>query len=159
MDALEQLVALPGSLTVGARTYPVLPPTPGDMLREALQMKQLARAACRKDPLKYVLEGCAALDPATRAVAVAEAVKLGSAPAPEPDKAFVEEQYGLPDGVRWRLWYHVNRSGGKLSEEEAKRLVTDFNSGRICMALDEALKLPEVGDPKDEPAPPSGTSG
>lgn len=160
MDALESLAALPGQVTVGDRVFIVAPPTPGDMLREALQMKQLAREAGRKDPLKYVAESLASLPPAAVAAAVGRAVELGSAPAPEPVGTLIEEQYGLPAGVRWRLWFHVNRSGGKLSEEEAKALVTDFNCGNVCVALDSALKLPSsTGDEKKTSPLPSGSPG
>jgi hypothetical protein len=159
VDKLEQLAAMPGALTLGGKTYPILPPTPGDMLREALQMKQFAREVGRKDPLAYVAGAAALLSPAAMAAAVAEAVRVGTAPPPDPTGTLVEEQYGLPAGVRWRLYYHVTRSGGALTEAEAAALVTDVNCGRVCVALDDALKLPEDGDPKKEPAPPTGTSG
>lgn len=159
MDKLEQIAGLPGTLSVGGKSFVIAPPTPGDMLREAIQMKQLAREAGRKDPLKYVAESAASLNPVAMAAAVAKAVELGTAPPPEPAGTLVEEQYGLPAGVRWRLWYHVNRSGGAMSEDEARTLVTDFNCGNVCVALDEALKLPRAGDPKGPPTPPTGTSG
>jgi len=159
MDDLEQIAALPGALTLGGKTYPILPPTPGDMLREALQMKRLARESCRPDPLKYLAEHGAGLDPTSRAVFVAEAVKVVAAPPPEPTGTLVEEQYGLPAGVRWRVCYHVTRSGGALTEAAAAALVTDFNCGRVCVALDDALKLPGTGDPKGQRSPPTGTTG
>jgi hypothetical protein len=159
LDVLEQIAAAPGVLTVGGKTYPIIPPTPGDMLREALQMKQLARACGRRDPLKYVAESAGLFTPQALAIAVSEAVKVGSAPPPEPDHVSVQEQYGLPDGVRWRLWYHLNRSGHAVGEEAAKALVTDFNCGNVCVAIDNALRLPEIGEPKKEPGQPTGTNG
>jgi len=122
MDVLEMLAGTAGTLTVGGKTYTILPPTPGDQIREGVEMRRLARAAGGKD--------------------VADA----------------EDQYILPDGVRWRLWYHVGRSGGTLSRDEANALVTDFNSGPIGHALDQSLKLPG-GDEKKAEAPPPGTSG
>lgn len=158
MDRVEQIAALPGVLTIDGKQFVITPPTPGDMLREAIQMKQLAREAGGKDPLKYVAESAAFIPPQALAAAVAEAVKAGSAPRPEPTGTMVEEQYGLPSGVRWRLWYHVNRSGGKMTEDEAKALVTDFNCGNVCVAIDNALRLPETPDTKKE-VPPTGTPG
>lgn len=70
----------------------------------------------------------------------------------------VESQYCLPEGVRWRLWYHLNRSGHSVTREQANALVTEFNSGPICVALDEACRIPG-GDEKKAEAPPSGTPG
>lgn len=157
MDVLEQIAALPGSLTIGGKTYPIAPPTPGDMLREGLHMKQLARKAANGNPLEYVAANASLLSPAGYAVAIAEAVKAANAPPGEPSPVSVHEQYGLPDGVRWRLWYHVNRSGGAMTEAQAKKLVTDFNCGNVCVALDDALKLPDVGEKKVEAL--TGTGG
>jgi len=122
MDDLEHLAAPPGTFALGGKTYPILPPTPGDMLREAVEMRRLANAAGSKDPVE------------------------------------IEARFCLPEGVRWRVWYHVNRSGTPLAREQADALVTEFNSGPVCHALDAALALPGAEEGKKAP-PPTGTGG
>ena len=87
MNRLEDIAGLSGVLTLGGKTYTIAPATPGDMLREALQMKHLARESGRKDPLKYVAESATLLPPVALAAAIAEAVRV-----------IVEK--GLPDAPR-----------------------------------------------------------
>jgi hypothetical protein len=154
-DKLEQLAALPGSLTVGGNTYVVLPPTPGDVLREALQMKQLARAVC-VSPVEYAARH-AHLPPPVFAIVMQEALKLGAGGGVEPNEEAFRERYAMLDGVRWRLCYHLSRSGHAFSESDAATLVTDANCIDICNAIDRALRMPEVDKKKPELA--TGTSG
>lgn len=156
MDKLDQLAAAPGAITVGGTTFAVLRPTPGDMIREALQMKQLARAVC-VSPVEYVAKLATAMPPAVFALAMQEAIKLGAGGGVEPTEDAFRERYAMPDGVRWRLRYHVNRSGGSMTEAEAAALVTDANCIDVCNELDRALRLPEAD--KKKQGPPTGTGG
>lgn len=158
MDVLEQLAAKPGQLTVGGKTYNILPPTPGDVLRELLQMKQLARAVCR-DPVDIVAARAASLPPAVFAALAQEALKLSGGGGAEPNESAVRERYALPDGVRWRLWYHITRSGGTITEDEAKAAVTEFNCIEMCDAIDRALQMPPTDPKKDIPPLVNGSNG
>lgn len=159
MSEWEHIAGTPGAVTVDGKTYVIQPPTTGDMLREAIQMKQLARATLTpRDPLKYLAESGGFLPPAALAAAAQEAIRVATAPPQEPPTQLVQEMYGMVEGVRWRLWYHVNRSGGSLTEEAIKKLVTEFNCGCICTAIDDAIRLPEVETGK-KPEPPTGTGG
>lgn len=156
MDDLEALAALPGAITIGGKAYPVLPPTVGDMIREALQMKQMARAVC-VSPIKLAAEH-SYLPPAVFATLLSEALKLGSGGGAEPNEAAIRERYAMLDGVRWRLWYHVSRSGHAFTEADAAAVVTDHNCIDVCNALDAALNLPR-GEGEKKAAPPTGTTG
>lgn len=155
MDKLEQLAALPGTLTIGGKAYIVLPPTPGDVLREALQMKQLARAVC-VSPVDYAARHTH-LPPAVFEVVMTAALKLGSGGGVEPNEEAFRERYAMLDGVRWRLYYHLSRSGHAFTEADAAALVTDANVIDVAMALDRALRMPEVD--KKKPDPPIGSTG
>ena len=158
MDNLEAIAGRPGQLTVGPRVFTIAPPTPGDMLREMLQMRQLARATCLS-PIDYAARH-AHLPPSVFAVVMREAVALGASSGgkTEPTDQVFQEQYALPEGVRWRLHYHVSRSGYKdFTEADAKALVTDHNCIDLCNALDAALKLATLDAEKK--TLPTGSTG
>lgn len=158
MDALEAIASPPGLVTVGGRSFVIAPPSPGDMLREMLQMKQLARACCLS-PVDYAAQH-AHLPPAIFAALLREAVALGAGNGgkSEPTEQMFQEQYAMPPGVRWRLWYHVTRSGYKdFTEKDAESLVTDHNCIDVTNAIDAALKLASIDAEKK--TPPTGTAG
>ncbi len=139
-------------LTVGGRAFVILPPTPRDMLATAQRMTELARAQY-KSPLDYVLTH-ATLPPAALALAVSEAIKLGSGKALKPTPEEVWDQYQTLDGVRWRAWYHACLTTPGLTLEEVAALVPDGEHLRVAEALDAALSFKET-DP-NAPAPATG---
>lgn len=141
-------------LTVGDRTFVILPPTPRDMLATAQRMKELA-AAQYVSPLQYVAAQTY-LTPGDRALAFAEAIKLGSGKAIKPTQDEVWEQYQTPDGVRWRVWYHAEKTTPGLTLAEVAALVPDGDHLRVSEALDAALMFKEL-DP-NALAPATGSS-
>mgnify|MGYP000193294569 CR=1 FL=1 len=141
-------------VTVGGRQFVILPPTPRDMIATAQRMKELAQAQYRS-PLEYVLSH-AALPPAAMALAVAEAIKLGSGKALKPTPEEVYDQYVTLDGVRWRLWHHASQTTPGLTLEDVAALVPDGEHLRAVEALDAALSFKEL-DP-NAPAPATGSA-
>lgn len=108
-----------------------------------------------RSPLDFVLSH-QNLPPAVLALAVAEAIKLGSGKAIKATAEEVWEQYATLEGVRWRLWFHASKTCPELTLEEAAALVPDGEHLRVADALDAALSFKET-DPNAQ-APATGSA-
>jgi len=155
MEAVEAVNRAPGVLKLGGREFVILPPTPRDMLAVRARMEALAGEKC-VSPLDFALKHTH-LPPALLAVAVTEAIKLGSGGGVKPHPDAVWDEYASLTGVRWRVWYHVSRVlGDAFTLEGAAALVTDDNLLDASEALDAALRLKDL-DPNAQ-APATGTA-
>lgn len=155
MDSTDALSSAPGVLTLGDKTFVILPPTPRDMLATMTRMKEFARAKC-VSPLDFVLRHMT-LPPAALALAVGEAIKIGSGGGIEPTQEAIWEQYATRAGVRWRVWYHVSRVLKDFKPADVEPLVTDDNLLDAQEALDAALRFEDISKEKKTPA--TGTPG
>lgn len=152
---MDGLAALPGTLVLGGETYTILPATPGDMLRTADKMKELARARC-VSPLAFVMQHGQSLAPQALALAVSEAIKLGAGGGVDPTPEAVWDQYTTLEGVRWRAWYHVSRVRPDVTREAVAAHISDENRLDVAEQLDAALSL-RAADPKGR-APATGSA-
>lgn len=141
-------------LTVGGRSFVILPPTPRDMIATTQRMKELAQAQYRS-PVDYALTHTH-LPPAALALVVSEAIKLGSGKALKPTHEEVFDQYLTLEGVRWRVWFHCSKTCPELTQDEVAALVPDGEHLRVAEALDAALSFKEL-DP-NAPAPATGSA-
>lgn len=150
---MQTVFALPGSVTVKGRTFPVPKPTATDLARVREQMRLLARANCT-EPLKYVaaqIEG--GIPPAVIQIAIGEALKLGSGGGVEPTDAAVAREYDSLAGVRYRLWFHARKLTTELTHADVEALVGEEEQYDVADALFTALGLGERG--ADAPKAPS----
>lgn len=154
MDATEAVSQAPALLSLGGRSFVILPPTPRDKLVTHQRMRALAESR-DKSPLDYAAAHTH-LPPAIFAVAVAEAIRIGHRPAPAPAPEVIWDQYTTLEGVRWRVWHHVSRVLKEFKIEEVRDLVTEDNLYDVSDALDAALRLGVI-DP-NAPAPATGSS-
>ena len=153
---VEQLAKTPGVLEIGERRFVILPPTPRDMLAIGQRMKELARAKC-VSPLDYVLKHTS-LTPTMLAVAVNEAIKLGSGGGVDPSPDAVWEQYSSLEGVRFQVWHYAKKAHGTLLLEEVEKLVTEDNLFDVGESLDKALRFGGLDPKKATPEAPTGAS-
>lgn len=156
MDATEAISQTPGTLAIGGRSFVILPPTPRDKLATHQRMRAMVDAKCIS-PLDYAAKHTH-LPAAVFAVAIAEALKLGSTPPAPPPAEVIWDQYTTLDGVRWRVWWHVSRVLKDFKIEDAAALVTEDNVFDASDALDAALRLGAIDPKKETPAPPTGGS-
>lgn len=154
-DAVAAMARTPGVLTLAGRSFVILPPTTGDMLRVQDKMRELARAKC-VSPLDFALKHTH-LPPAVLAVAVSEALKLGAGGGVQPTAEAVADEYLSLEGVRWRVWYHASRALPDLHPDDAAALVTPDNLLDAAEGLDRALRL-GLADPNGQ-APTTGSAG
>jgi hypothetical protein len=154
MDATEAITQTPGTLTLAGRSFVILPATPRDMLATHQRMRAIAESK-RTSPLDFAARHTH-LPPAVFAVAIAEAVKMGSdAPAP-PASEVIWDQYSTLEGVRWRVFYHVSRVLKDFTPEAAALLVTEDNLLDAAEGLDRALNFRAI-DPNGQP-PATGSA-
>lgn len=151
----------PGLLSLGGREFVILRPTTQDMIATTERMTELAREQCLT-PLDWVLKYHGHLPGAALALAVREAIALGSGsgeapkgePATggrEPSPEFVWKQYATLAGVRWRVWRHVSRALPAFTLKDAEALVTADNVADVMETLDAALKLASIDPEKKTP--------
>lgn len=155
MDALDALGADPGTMRIGGRVFVVAPPTPGDMMRVAKRMRDMARAAVCVPPLVSVAALRDQLPPDVFAQAVREAVALGAAGGAEPELAAVREQYAELAGVRWQVWYFLAKTDPAVTPESVAGWVTEDTLFAVTDALNAALGL---GGEKKASPPPTATN-
>ncbi len=155
MEPVPVMAGLPGVLTLGGRSFSILPPAPVDMLRVGERMAELANAKCLS-PIDYAATHTH-LPPAVFALMMSEAIKLGSGGGVKPTPEAVWDEYTTLEGVRFRVWYHAARAMPDLAPEVVAELVTADNRFNVSDALDKALKL-GTSDPKG-PANETGTAG
>jgi hypothetical protein len=152
MEPAEALAQTPATLSLGGRSFIILPLHTRDMLATHYRMRALAEAR-DKSPLDYAA-GHTHLPPAVFAVAVAEAIKIGHRAPPPPPQEVIDDQYTTLAGVRWRVYYHISRVLTDFTPEDAAKLVTEDNLFDAAGKLDKAIKLAGL-DPND-PAPATG---
>lgn len=143
----------PRVLRLAGQEFAVAPPTSRDLIAVHTRMEALARAQC-VSPLEYVLGHAARVPAAALALAVSEAIKLGSGGGARPSPDAVSDQYVTLEGTRWRLWYHVSRVAPAFTLAAAQSLVTDDTLADAVEALDAALNFRAL-DP-NAPAPATG---
>lgn len=137
-------------LTVGGRQFVIPPPTPRDMLAVSQRMKELAQAEYMS-PLDYASKH-AHLPAPVFAMALSEAVKLGSGKALKATPDEIWDQYSTLAGVRWRVWHHASRLYPTLTLEEVADLIPDGEHLRVAEALDAALAFKELDPNAHAPA-------
>lgn len=151
----EQLAKLPAVLKIGERELVILKPTPRAFIDVDAWMTERAKAHC-VSPLDYVVKQHMHLPPAAFAVAVSEAIKLGSGGGAKPTREAVWVEYSTLEGVRFQAWYHARAAHPDLKLEELTPLITPDNFPIVGDELDKALKLAAL-DP-NAPAPATGPS-
>jgi hypothetical protein len=154
MDSVEQLAGAPAILELGDQKFVILPPRPRDKLIVGTRMREMARAKCCS-PLDYVLKHTS-LPTAALALAISEAIKLGSGGGVDPSPDAVWEQYDTLEGVRFQLWHYVSRAHKEFTPEQAAKLVTEDNLYDVAEKLNKALQLAAI-DP-NAVAPATGSS-
>lgn len=146
MTPTQAVTQVPGTLDLCGRTFAILPPTLRDTTVTHQRMRGFAEAKAMS-PLDYVVQKHSHLPPPVFAIAVSEAIKLGSAAPVAPPNEVIWDQYTTLEGVRWRVWYHITRIDKDVTIEEVAKWVTEDNHFDVSDALNTALGLDKI-DPK-----------
>jgi hypothetical protein len=154
MDQLEAIAGRPGVLELNGKTYTINPPTPQSQLQELLQMREFAQKECQS-PIDYAAKHTH-LPTEVFTLLMREAIKLGSNPLNmKPTEDAIREMYGKLAPTKWRIRFHINRSGGTISDKELD-WVNESNMIECINKLDSALRLEDIAEGK--PQPPIGSN-
>ena len=148
MDPKSQnALAAPKPIELGGKHWYLSPLTPGDFGELWERLRDLA-AADVSSPLAAIAGDLEALDPASRAIAIREAVAMkAGAKAVEPMKEAVSARALTIDGVRFNFWLAARQLHPELTLEWVNGNLAEKDRYRIMGRLLE-VNGQRADDPK-----------